>query len=50
MATQVQQTYTPAGNVSVTIRDGRVDLITTWRTGDDATKTVRVGVTEPDVR
>lgn len=31
--TIVTQNYSPSKNVSVTVRDGRIDKVTTWVTG-----------------
>lgn len=45
MATNVQQTYTPTLNVSVTTRDGVISLVSLWTTGDKAVNTKREGQT-----
>lgn len=45
MATNVQQTYTPTLNVSVTTRDGVISLVSLWVTGNDAVETKREGQT-----
>lgn len=44
MATEVVQTYTASQNVSITIRDESIDLVTVWVTGHPATDTNRYGV------
>jgi hypothetical protein len=42
--TEVIQNYTPSLNLSITTRNGRVDRVTTWKTGvADSTK-VRVNI------
>lgn len=33
MATEVTAKYTPSLNLSVTVREGRVEKVTTWVTG-----------------
>ena len=43
MATRVQQTYSASQNVSITVRDGVISLVTIWQTGADASATERVG-------
>jgi hypothetical protein len=40
--TEVVQKYTSSQNVSITIRDGRIDSVTTWVTGHPAVATKRV--------
>lgn len=41
MATRVKATYTPTLNLSITKRDGRIVKVTSWRTGNPASKTKR---------
>jgi len=43
MATRVQQTYSASQNVSITVRDGVISLVSIWTTGADASQTERVG-------
>ena len=43
MATEVVQTYTSSQNVSITIREGNIDLVSVWVTGLPATETNRYG-------
>lgn len=40
--TEVVQKYTSTQNVSITLRDGRIDKVTTWVTGHPATDTKRI--------
>lgn len=44
MATEVVQTYTPTQNVSITIKDGDISLVSVWTTGAPAVDTNRYGV------
>ena len=40
--TEVVQKYTPSQNLSITLRDGRIDKVTTWVTGHPGTDTKRI--------
>lgn len=41
--TEVVQKYTGTQNLSITLRDGRIDKVTTWVTGHPAEATKRIG-------